>query len=190
MAVIAHIDLDAFFAAVEQRDDPRLLGKPVIVGGDKESRRGVVCAASYEARAFGVRSAMPVGRARELCPGGIFLRPRFSRYVTVSQNVMKIFRAVAATVEPVSLDEAFLDLSPSAGDPDGARTLVIEIKSKIKEVTGLTASAGLATSKSVAKIASDLKKPDGLVVCPAGAERDFLAPLPVESLWEIGRAHV
>ncbi|MBE7440068.1 MAG: DNA polymerase IV [Spirochaetales bacterium] len=187
MAVIAHIDLDAFFAAVEQEDNPQLKGSPVIVGGDRESRRGVVCAASYEARAYGVRSAMPVGQALRLCPTGIFLRPRFSRYVSVSRTVMEIFRGAATAVEPLSLDEAFLDLSSVAADPESARKLVAEIKGRIKEDTGLTASAGVATSKAVAKVASDLEKPNGLVVCPAGREREFLAPLSVEKLWGAGK---
>lgn len=186
--VILHADLDAFFAAVEQLDHPELRGRPVLVGGAPEER-GVVAAASYEARRYGARSAMPMRTALRLCPPGtVRLSPRFERYREVSRRVMAIFRARTPLVEPLSLDEAYLDLTEplaqSAGaDPERmARVLKVEVRAAV----GLTISIGVATSKSVAKIASDLRKPDGLVVVPPGAERAFLVPLPVGRLWGVG----
>ncbi len=186
--VILHADLDAFFAAVEQRDRPELRGRPVLVGGAPEER-GVVAAASYEARRYGARSAMPMRTALRLCPPGtVRLPPRFDRYREVSRRVMTIFRARTPLVEPLSLDEAYLDLTeplsrPGAPDPERAARA---LKAEVRTAVGLTVSIGVATSKSVAKIASDLRKPDGLVVVPPGTERAFLAPLPVGRLWGVG----
>lgn len=181
---ILHLDLDAFYASVEQLDDPSLRGRPVIVGGP--SRRGVVCAASYEARRFGVRSAMPTTRARRLCPDGVFLPPRFERYAALSERVFGIYGRYTPLIEPLSLDEAFLDVTRSRAlhgeGPDIARA----IKAAVRSDCGLTVSAGVADVKLAAKIASDLGKPDGLVVVPAGGTAGFLAPLPVSRLWGVG----
>ena len=185
---ILHADLDAFYASVEQLDNPELRGKPVVVGGPPEAR-GVVAAASYEARRFGVRSAMPMSRALRLCPQAVRVSPRFDRYGEVSRQVMGFFRDLTPLVEPLSLDEAFLDASKSAsggaayGGPYG---LARELKRRVKEETGLTVSIGVGTNKTVAKIASDKGKPDGLEVVPPGEEASFLAPLPVRSLWGVG----
>lgn len=182
---IAHADLDAFYASVEQLDNPGLRGKPVVVGGPAESR-GVVAAASYESRAFGVRSAMPMSRALRLCPDAVRISPRFERYGEVSKQVMAIFRSITPLVEPLSLDEAFLDVSGREKFYGGQRPLAQFLKADVKKRTGLTVSIGLGTNKTVAKIASDSGKPDGLVLVPAGREAEFLAPLPVRSLWGIG----
>jgi len=183
---IAHVDMDAFYAAVEQRDRPELRGRPVIVGGDPRGR-GVVAAASYEARPFGVRSAMPIRTAARLCPDAAFVPVDMRKYQTVSAQVMAILGEFSPLVEPLSVDEAFLDLTGTQslfGDPV---TAVRRIKQRIADETHLTASAGLAANKFVAKVASDLRKPDGLVVVEAGSEAAFLAPLPVERLWGVGR---
>jgi DNA polymerase-4 len=183
---ILHVDLDAFFAAVEQRDRPDLRGKPVIVGGGGPNDRGVVSAASYEARAFGVRSAMPLRTAGALCPQGIFLPVDGAKYGRVSSQVMAILRRFTPRVEPVSIDEAFLDVAGSeALFGDGAK-IAAAIKRAIREEVGLTASVGVASTKLVAKVASELRKPDGLVVVPSGAEAAFLAPLPIARLWGVG----
>jgi len=182
---ILHADLDAFYASVEQLDNPPLRGKPVVVGGPPEAR-GVVAAASYEARRFGVHSAMPMSRALRLCPGAVRLSPRFDRYGEVSRQVMAIFRSITPLVEPLSLDEAFLDTSEQAPQRGGPEALAREIKRRVKEETGLTVSIGAGTNKTVAKIASERGKPDGLVVVPPGEEASFLAPLPVRSLWGVG----
>ena len=182
---ILHLDMDAFYASVEQRDDPALRGKPVAVGGDP-SQRGVVAAASYEARQFGVRSAIPMSRAVRLCPSLIIVRPDFMRYRAASQAVFEIFRSVTPLVEPLSLDEAFLDVSTNAwGEPLG-RVVAQRLKAEIRSSTGLTASAGVAPNKFLAKIASTWKKPDGLtVISPDRVER-FLQNLPVDALWGVG----
>jgi DNA polymerase-4 len=182
---ILHADLDAFYASVEQLDNRELQGRPVVVGGSPEGR-GVVAAASYEARASGVRSAMPMSRALRLCPAAVRVPPRFGRYAEVSQSVMAIFRALTPLVEPLSLDEAFLDVS--GWIRDGAEPEVIgrTLKGEVKSSTGLTLSVGIGGNKSVAKIASDLRKPDGLVVVPAGTEAAFLWPMPVRALWGVG----
>jgi len=176
--------MDAFYAAIEQRDDPSLRGKPVIVGG--MGRRGVVSTASYEARKFGVHSAMPTYRARELCPHGVFLRGRMQVYVEVSRALMRILGNYAPEVEPLSLDEAFIDLTGTEalfGPPEKtARRIQEEIRAELD----LTASIGLASVKFIAKIASDLEKPAGITVCPPGQERTFLAPLDVRKLWGVG----
>lgn len=182
---ILHLDLDAFYASVEQLDEPSLRGRPVVVAGP--SRRGVVCAASYEARAFGVRSAMPTARARKLCPGGVFVPPRFARYEEMSSSVFGIYRRYTPLVEPLSLDEAFLDVTESEALHGGGREIAVDIKRCVKGETGLTASAGVADVKLAAKIASDLGKPDGLVAVPPGETRAFLAPLPVSRLWGVGK---
>lgn len=182
---IVHADLDAFYASVEQRDNPELRGKPVVVGGPPEAR-GVVAAASYEARAFGVRSAMPMSRALRLCPQAVRLAPRFDRYGEVSRRVMSIFRSVTPLVEPLSLDEAFLDVSAQVGGHGGPEGLAAYLKGRVRHETGLTLSIGVGSNKTVAKIASDLGKPDGLVVVAPGEEASFLAPLPVRALWGVG----
>ena len=182
---ILHADMDAFYAAVEQRDDPSLRGKPVIVGG--QGRRGVVATASYEARKFGVHSAMPGSRARALCPDGIFVRPRMEVYAEVSAQIRAIFEHFSPLVEPLSLDEAFLDVTGSQSlFGDGAEIAAL-LRAEVREQTALTVSVGVASSKYVAKVASDLRKPDGLVVVEPGGERAFLAPLPVGRLWGAGR---
>jgi DNA polymerase IV len=180
---ILHVDMDAFFASVEQRDDPRLRGKPVIVGGP--SRRGVVCAASYEARPFGVHSAMPMARALRLCPEARVVPPRQGRYGEVSAQIFEIFRRFTPLVEGLSVDEAFLDVTGSQGLFGDPVTIARRIKGAILVETGLTASAGVAPIKFAAKIASDLQKPNGLVVVP-GEVPAFLAPLPIERMWGIG----
>ena len=181
---IIHLDLDAFYASVEALDDPTLRGRPVIVGGD--ARRGVVCSASYEARAFGVRSAMPTARAHRLCPAGIFRPPRFERYGELSERVMEIFERYTPLVEPLSLDEAFLDVTASRSLHGTGHDIAVAIRGVVRGETGLTISAGIAEVKFAAKIASDLGKPDGLVEVPVGGVREFLAPLPLGRLWGVG----
>jgi len=184
---ITHIDMDAFYASVEQRDRPELRGLPVIVGADPKGR-GVVSAASYEARVHGVHSAMPISKAYRLCPQGVYLPVDMTKYAGVSREIMAILGDFSPLVEPVSVDEAFVDLTGTQtlwGPPAEA---VRRIKSRIREEIGLTASAGLAANKFVAKVASDLEKPDGLVVVPPGGEAAFLAPLPIERLWGVGKA--
>jgi DNA polymerase IV len=179
---ILHVDMDAFYASVEQHDDPRLAGKPVIVGGTRG--RGVVAAASYEVRAFGVRSAMPMRTALERCPHAICIPPRMGRYREVSQQVFAIFRSVTPLVEGLSLDEAFLDVTASLERPED---IAKAIKRRIRAATGLTASVGVAPNKLVAKIASDLEKPDGLTIITPERLREALDPLPVRSLPGLGR---
>jgi DNA polymerase-4 len=176
--------MDAFYASVEVLDNPELKGKPVVVGGTSD--RSVVSAASYEARKYGVHSAMATVKARNLCPQAIFLPVRMDRYREVSQRIMDIFHRFTPLVEPISLDEAFLDVTGSTGLFGEGPVIAKEIKTLIQRETGLTASAGVAGSKLVAKIASDLQKPDGLTVVEAGRERDFLARLPVSNLWGAG----
>jgi len=183
--VIAHADMDAFYASVEQLDNPALRGLPVIVGG--RSNRGVVTSASYEARRYGVRSAMPTVEARRLCPNGLFVPGRMERYVEVSRAVRSVFESFSPVVEPLSLDEAFIDLTGSErllGPPlDAANAL----KRRMREETGLVVSVGIAPSKMVAKILSDMSKPDGLLYLGAEYVTEFLAPLAVERLWGVGR---
>jgi DNA polymerase-4 len=185
MRRILHVDMDAFYASVEQHDRPELRGLPVAVGGSPTGR-GVVAAASYEARVFGVRSAMPMARAVRLCPSLVIVTPHFQRYRSVSQQVFSIFRSVTPLVEPLSLDEAYLDVTENAwGEPLG-RSVARRLKAEIRDATGLTASAGVAPNKFLAKIASAWKKPDGLtVIAPARVER-FLQLLPVDALWGVG----
>lgn len=185
--VIIHVDMDAFFAAVEQRDRPELRGKPVIIGGAL-GKRGVVSTASYEARRFGVHSAMPMAEAARKCPHGVFLPGDHGKYVRVSARLREIFLSYTPLVEPISLDEAFLDVTGSyALFGDGARIGRL-IKEQIKQKLDLTASVGVAPNKFLAKLASDLKKPDGFVVVPddADAIREFLAPLSVSRIWGVG----
>jgi DNA polymerase-4 len=178
------MDLDAFFASVEQLDRPELRGLPVIVGGT--SGRGVVCAASYEARKFGVRSAMPTARALRLCPEGIFLPPRFHRYSELSERVFAIFGRYTPLVEGLSLDEAFLDVTASRALHGSGADIARAIKRQVREECGLAVSAGIADVKFAAKIATDLGKPDGLVEVPPGGAAAFLAPLPIGRLWGVG----
>lgn len=185
MRHIIHADLDAFYAAVEQLDAPELRGLPVLVGGSPRSR-GVVATASYEARVFGVHSAMPMATAVRHCPRGIVVRPRFDRYREMSRRVMNIFHDLTNLVEPLSLDEAYLDISAVVERGQLPLGVAIDLKRRVKAETGLALSVGLGTTKSVAKIASDLQKPDGLVVVAPGQEREFLAPLPVGKLWGVG----
>jgi DNA polymerase-4 len=182
---ILHVDLDAFFAAVEQRDRPELRGKPVIVGGDPAGR-GVVSAASYEARKFGVHSAMSLREAVRRCPDGVFLPVDGRRYQQASRDVMAILRRFTPAVEPISIDEAFLDVTGSRQLFGDGRAIAEAVKTAIRDDVGLTASVGVARTKLVAKIASDLRKPDGLVIVEPGDEATFLAPLPISRLWGVG----
>jgi DNA polymerase-4 len=183
---ILHVDLDAFFAAVEQRDRPELRGKPVIVGGGGPNDRGVVSTASYEARAFGVHSAMPLRTAGRLCPHGIFLPVDGAKYQAVSRDVMAVLRRFTPLVEPISIDEAFLDVTASERLFGDGERIGREIKNEVRAAVGLTISVGVASTKLVAKIASDLRKPDGLVVVAPGSEAEFLAPLEIGRLWGVG----
>ena len=184
---ILHVDLDAFFAAVEQRDRPELRGRPVVVGGGgSEDARGVVSAASYEARVFGIHSAMSLREAYRRCPDAVFLPVDGRRYQAASRDVMSILRRFTPMVEPISIDEAFLDVTGSAALFGDGPTIARRIKDEVRAEVGLTASVGVASTKLVAKIASDLRKPDGLVVVPPGEETAFLAPLPIGRLWGVG----
>ncbi len=184
---ILHVDLDAFFAAVEQRDRPELRGRPVVVGGSGgEDARGVVSAASYEARVFGIQSAMSMREAYRRCPDAVFLPVDGRRYQAASRDVMAILRRFTPQVEPISIDEAFLDVTGSAALFGDGPTIARRIKDEVRTEVGLTASVGVASTKLVAKIASDLRKPDGLVVVPVGDEVGFLAPLPIGRLWGVG----
>ncbi|MEO5704278.1 MAG: DNA polymerase IV [Candidatus Limnocylindrales bacterium] len=185
---ILHVDLDAFFASVEQRDHPELRGKPVAVGIGGANDRGVVSAASYEARKFGVHSAMPIRTARRLCPNCIFVAVDGAKYQRVSREVMAILRRFTPQVEPVSIDEAFLDVTGSRALFGDGETIARLIKAAVHDEVGLTISVGVAATKLVAKIGSDLRKPDGLVVVPPGTEAGFLAPLPISRLWGVGPA--
>ncbi len=182
---ILHIDMDAFYASVEQRDDPALRGKPVAVGGSPD-QRGVVCAASYEARVFGVRSAMSMATAVRLCPTLTIVRPDFSRYKAASSAVFSIFREVTPLVEPLSLDEAYLDVTENAWGEVLGTTVARRLKARIRGTTGLTASAGVAPNKFLAKIASGWKKPDGLTIISPERVEPFLQQLPVDALWGVG----
>ena len=186
--IIAHIDMDAFFAAVEVREHPELVGKPVIVGADPKggTGRGVVSTASYEARVFGIHSAMPISRAYERCPHGVFIRPHFDLYVRVSGEIMEIVRTYGDRFEQVSIDEAYIDLS-SAGSYLSARDLARQMKQEIRNGTGLTCSVGVGPSKIVAKIASDFRKPDGLTVVSPDEVAEFLSPLQVEKIPGVGK---
>jgi DNA polymerase IV len=177
--------MDAFYASVEQRDNPALRGKPVAVGGDP-TKRGVVAAASYEARVFGVRSAIPMSRAVRLCPSLIIVRPDFQKYRAVSQQVFEIYRSVTPLVEPLSLDEAYLDVTENSWKEPLGVTVAKRIKQAIRDTTNLTASAGVAPNKFLAKIASGWHKPDGLTVIAPERVESFLQALPVDALWGVG----
>lgn len=179
-----HVDMDAFFASIEQLDHPEYKGHPVIVGG--LSSRGVVATCSYEARKFGVHSAMPISRAKKLCPDGIYVYPRMDRYKEVSQQIFSIMREFTPHIEPLSIDEAFLEVSGMSTMYSGPKALGRAIKDRVFEETGLIISAGLAPNKFLAKLASDLDKPDGLVVIPYGREKEILAPLPIKRIWGVG----
>jgi DNA polymerase-4 len=177
--------MDAFYASIEQRDQPSLRGRPVAVGGDPQ-QRGVVAAASYEARAFGVRSAMPMARAVRLCPNLVIVTPRFEQYRATSQQIFALFRSVTPLVEPLALDEAYLDVTQNAwGETLGVR-VATRLKQEIRDATGLTASAGVAPNKFLAKIASGLRKPDGLTVVAPERVEPFLQRLSVDDLWGVG----
>jgi len=182
---IIHIDMDAFFASVEQLDNPGLRGKPVAVGGSGE--RHVVAAASYEARKYGVRSAMPSVTAKRLCPGLIFVSHRFERYHELSQRIFEIFTEYTGIIEPLSIDEAFLDVTTDRKNIGSATLIARELKKEIKNRTGLTASAGVSFNKFLAKIASDIKKPDGLFLIPPERAESFIENLPVEKFFGIGK---
>lgn len=181
---IIHIDMDAFYASVEQRDNPELRGQPIAVGG--AGPRGVVATASYEARAFGVRSAMPGGKARRLCPDLIFVTPRFDAYRAVSAQIHAIFRRFTPVIQPLSLDEAYLDVTHNRMGIVSATYIAEEIRRLIREETGLTASAGVASNKLIAKLASDQNKPDGLCVVRPGDSATFIAAMPVARIHGIG----
>jgi DNA polymerase-4 len=184
---ILHVDMDAFFAAVEQLDRPELRGKPVLVGGDPHGR-GVVSTASYEARAFGCHSAIPMAQAVRLCPQAVVVHPRMERYAEVSRQVFEVLERFTPLVEPLSIDEAFLDVTGSERLFGPAEQLARELKRRIHAETKLTASVGLAPNKFLAKLASDLQKPDGLVIVPPDGVQEFLDPLPIERLWGVGQA--
>ena len=180
---IIHVDMDAFYASVEQRDDPSLKGKPVAVGG---GHRGVVAAASYEARKFGIRSAMPSVTARRRCPELVFVKPRFDVYREVSNQIRAIFADYTELIEPLSLDEAYLDVTEDRRGLGSARAIAEEIRARIRAETGLTASAGVSYCKFIAKLASDHNKPDGLCVIPPGKGPAFVATLPVKRFHGVG----
>ena len=187
--VILHVDMDAFFASIEQKDNPSYRGRPVIVGADPKGGkgRGVVSTASYEARKYGIHSAMPISKAYALCPNGIYVRPRMERYIEESKKIMSILGEFSPIVEQISIDEAFLDCTGTErlfGEPI---EIGRKIKERIKKKTSLTASVGIGSSKSVAKIASDLRKPNGLTYCPPGKEMDFLYNLELYRLWGAGK---
>ena len=181
-ATILHADLDAFYASVEQRDDPRLRGRPVIVGG------GVVLAASYEAKAYGVRTAMGGGRARRLCPQAVVVRPRFPAYVEASKAVFDVFWSTTPLVEGLSIDEAFLDVRGLERISGAPVEIAVRLRREVLERVGLAITVGVARTKFLAKVASGVAKPDGLLVVPPDGELDFLHPLPVERLWGVGPA--
>ncbi|HYR41526.1 MAG TPA: DNA polymerase IV [Terriglobia bacterium] len=188
MRSILHVDMDAFYTSIEQLDHPEYKGRPVMVGADPKGGkgRGVVAACSYEARKFGVHSALPISRAWKLCPEGVYVRPRMKRYVEVSHQVMEVFRRFTDLVEPLSIDEAFLDITGSVALLGQPGEIARSIKKEIREATGLTASVGLAPNKFLAKIASDLRKPDGYVVLQEADIEQFLRDLPISRLWGVG----
>ncbi|HXC51919.1 MAG TPA: DNA polymerase IV [Candidatus Limnocylindrales bacterium] len=186
MAVILHADMDAFYASVEQRDDARLCGKPVIVGG--LGKRGVVCAASYEARPFGVRSAMPMVQARRLCPHAEFLTPRMSHYASIAADVRDVFYRFTPLVEPLSLDEAYLDVTGSLRLFGGVHAIVDRLRAEMRNELGLAVSVGGGPGKLVAKIASARAKPDGALIVESAAANDFLRPLGIGEIWGVGPA--
>lgn len=186
--IIMHLDMDAFFAAVEQRDNPEYRGKPVVVGANPKGGfgRGVVSTASYEARVFGIHSAMPISQAYKRCPDAIYVRGRYERYRELSEQIIAILTDFTPVIQQISIDEAFMDFTGVIPAFEHAPATALTIKRCIRNETGLTASIGVAANKFVAKIASDLEKPDGLTVCPPGTEKEFLAPLPIRKLWGVG----
>ena len=183
---IIHVDMDAFYASVEQRDDPTLLTKPVVVGG-KPNSRGVVCAASYEARKYGIHSAMPMAEAFRRCPQAVFLPVNIPKYHEVSLQIRQIFMTYTPIVEPLSLDEAFLDVTGSTSLFGSANTIGLTIKQRIQQELNLTASVGVASNKFLSKLASDLQKPDGFVIVQPNRVQEFLDPLSVERIWGVGK---
>ena len=187
MAIIMHVDMDSFFAAVEQRDNPELRGKPVIVGGHRDSKRGVVSTCSYEARKYGVHSAMPIAQAVKLCPHGIFIPGNHKKYAAVSRQIRSVFYEFSPVVEIVSIDEAFLDMTGCEHLYESLEDLGRAIKRRIFETVSLTASVGIGPNKFVAKLASDYRKPDGLVVVRPQEVWDWLAQFPVKKVWGIGQ---
>jgi len=186
MRKIIHIDMDAFYASVEQRDQPHLRGKPVIIGGDP-SKRGVVCTCSYEARKYGIHSAMPTRTAKKLCPNGTFIFPRMEAYKEVSQHIRNIFYEYTDLVEPLSLDEAYLDVTLNKKSIASASAIATEIRHRIKMITGLTASAGVSFNKFLAKVASDINKPNGMTVITPSEAAEFIDRLPIRKFFGIGR---
>jgi len=184
--IIMHIDMDAFFAAIEQRDNQSFQGKPVIVGA-LPGNRGVVSTCSYEARVYGIRSAMPISEAYKRCPQGIYLKPNFDKYVTASRHVKAILSEYSPCVEPVSIDEAFIDLTGCERLFGGPEHVAHKIRDRIRNELNLTASIGIGPNRLIAKIASDFQKPDGLTIVPPEKVLEFLAPLPVERLWGVGK---
>lgn len=184
---IIHVDMDAFYASVEQRDNPEYRGKPIVVGGSPEGRGGVVATASYEARKFGIRSAMPSKKALQLCPDVIFIRPRFDVYKETSQKIREIFGRYTDLIEPLSLDEAYLDVSSDKQNIGSAIEIAKLIKKAIKDELNLTASAGISVNKFVAKIASDMQKPDGLTFIGPSKVETFIEKLPVEKFFGVGK---
>jgi len=184
---IIHIDMDAFYASVEQRDNPELRGIPLVVGGSPEGRGGVVATASYEARKFGIRSAMPAKQALQLCPHAVFVRPRFAAYKEVSQKIREIFGRYTDLIEPLSLDEAYLDVTEDKLGVGSAIEIAKQIKQAIKDELQLTASAGVSVNKFVAKIASDMNKPDGLTFIGPSAIEGFMEKLAVEKFHGVGK---
>ncbi len=184
---IIHVDMDAFYASVEQRDRPELRGLPIVVGGNPDGR-GVVATCSYEARAFGIRSAMPCSQAKRLCPNVVFVQTNMAKYKEASRQIRDVFHEVTDLVEPLSLDEAYLDVTENKLNLQYGRDVAKYIKARIFESTRLTASAGVAPNKFVAKVASDLRKPDGLVIIPPEQVADFIAQLPVRKIWGVGPA--
>lgn len=184
--MILHIDMDAFYASVEQRDDPKLAGLPIAVGGSPRGR-GVISAANYEARKYGIHSAMPASQAIRLCPKLVFIKPRMDHYAAISKQIRQIFSRFTSLVEPLSLDEAFLDVTGCERLFGPAVEIALQIKSSILDEVGLVASAGVAPNKYLAKVASDLEKPDGMVVVDPGSVLEFLEPLPINRIWGIGK---
>jgi DNA polymerase-4 len=186
--IIIHVDMDAFYASIEQLDNPDLKDRPVIVGADPKGGqgRGVVAACSYEARKFGVHSALPISRAWKLCPEGAYVRPRMDRYAEVSRQVMEVLKSFTDLVEPISIDEAFLDITGSTALFGSPEQIARAIKKQVREATGLCASVGVGPNKFIAKIASDLRKPDGLVLVQRDEVETFLQDLPISRLWGVG----
>ncbi len=185
---IIHLDMDAFYAAIEEMDHPEYRGKPLVVGADPKGGRGrgVVATANYEARKYGIRSALPVSKAYRLCPHAIFVPGRPQRYSEISRLVMRILGDFSPQIQQISIDEAFLDITQTANSFGGPKSLAEKLKTRIRAEVGLTASVGLASNMFVAKVASDLQKPDGLTICPPGHEKEFLALLPINKLWGVG----